>query len=511
MHSSGIDEPRPAQQQTFEFLRVVWKRKLLVAWITILGVVVALGLSSRQTKEYSSTAQMVFRDSGIQAALGNGSNLFGASNDPQRDAQTNISVVTSGKVASQAKRILKTDVSVDDLLGAIKVEPNSNSDVVNITASWDSPAVAARIANAFANGYIIYRQTTDRNAVRSAETQMQRKLNNATPDNKPGLRAKVQELQGLEATTFANADVTSLAEANAKPVSPKPKRNAILGGAVALLLGSGLALLLDVLDKRLRTVEDFERAYPRYPVLATMSAGRGLDPLDSHRHGPTTEAYRMLREGLRFVDPTGLAQCFLVVSAVESEGKSTVAVNLAASLSAAGQRVILIEADMRRPTAATALRVNVDVAGLSDLLVSDDDLRDYLVDVHEDGDLRVLSSGTIPPNPSDLLRVRRMPEILTAARQLADVVIIDAPPLLPVSDSRVLLQLDEIDGVIVVGRTGVSRRDYAAAAERVLEQSGRRVFGIAITGTAAPAASSYYDVAPPPESSGGTRRRRAKA
>jgi receptor protein-tyrosine kinase len=502
-----IDEPR-SSQQSFEFLRIVWKRKLMVGWITVLGIVVAVGLSARQAKEYSSTAQLLFRDPGFQGLIGNGNGTGATGSDPQRDTQTSINVVTSSSVANRARAILKSAVSIDDLQSSITVEPDSNSDVVNITAKWGSPVAAARIANAFAQGYIQYRVETDRRALRQAETQVRDALKTATATNRPGLQQNLQQLQQLDVTTTAKAEAIGRAEPSATPVSPKPKRNAILGGAVALLLGSGLALLLDLLDKRLRTAEDFERAYPDYPVLAMMPATRASGPFDAHLHGPTAEAYRMLREGLRFIDPSGLTQCFLVVSAVESEGKSTVAVNLATSLSAVGQRVILIEADMRRPTAAATLKVSRTMPGLSNLLVVDDDIRDYLVDVDDDRALRVLSSGTVPPNPSDLLRQPRMPQILARARELADVVIIDAPPLLPVSDTHVLLQLDEIDGVIVVGRVGVSRRDYAAAASRILDHSGRRVFGLAVTGAAAPAASSYYDVAPP-ETSGGSRRAKA--
>jgi Mrp family chromosome partitioning ATPase len=170
--------------------------------------------------------------------------------------------------------------------------------------------------------------------------------------------------------------------------------------------------------------------------------------------------------------------------------------------------VILLEADMRRPTAAALLGVEPQTAGLSNLLVSDGYLDGYLIDIYGDGCLRVLPSGTLPPSPADLLRSSRLPEVLAAARESADVVIIDPPPLLPVSDTRVVLQMEEIDGVVVVGRVGVTRRDRARDAQRVLDQSGRRVFGLVITGGPSTAHSSYYDTiasASLPKGRGGPR------
>ncbi len=505
-----ISTPRSAATVSpFELLAVVWRRKLIVAIVFVLAVAVAIVLSEREQKQYAATSQLVFRDPGFTAALFGGTNLFEPSQDPKRDLQTNVNVVSSRAVALQAQQELRTKESVSSLLNSINVQPSTDSDVVSIKATRSSPQSAAAVANAFADSYITYRRNTDRAAVVNAENLVNQSIQTTTdPVEKSRLENSLRQLKELEAVQTGNAEVIARAQPDDNPVSPRPKRNAILAGLLGLLFGAGLALLMDFLDRRVKSVDDFERAYSGYPVIATVPRSSAAATASIDLAGPAGEAYRMLREGLRFLDPDGLARCFLIASAMESEGKSTVAVNLSKSLAAIGQRVILLEADMRRPTAAALLGVEPQTAGLSNLLVSDGYLDGYLIDIYGDGCLRVLPSGTLPPSPADLLRSSRLPEVLAAARESADVVIIDPPPLLPVSDTRVVLQMEEIDGVVVVGRVGVTRRDRAREAQRVLDQSGRRVFGLVITGGPSAGHSSYYDTissASLPKGRGGPR------
>jgi succinoglycan biosynthesis transport protein ExoP len=478
----------------FELLVVVWRHKLIVGVVLILSIAASVALSTRASKQYSASSQLLFRDPGFAQALF-GSNLFEPGQDPKRELQTSVNVVSSRAVALQAQKDLKTSDPVDSLQSSVEVNPSTDSNVVTIKATRSTPDSAAAVANAFADGYISYRRDTDRQAVINAENLVQQSIQStADPNEKNRLNASLRQLKDLEAVQTGNAEVIARALPNDTPVSPRPKRNAILAGLLGLLLGAGLALLIDFVDRRVKSVEDFERAYPGYPVIATVprytpAPSTTLDALT----GPVGESYRMLREGLRFLDPAGHARCYVMASAVESEGKSTVAVHLAKSLAAVGQRVILVEADMRRPTAASQLGVHPSAVGLSNLLVSDGYLDSFLVDIFGDDLLRVLPAGTLPPSPADLLRSGRLVDVISAARESADVVIIDSPPLLPVSDTHVVLQLDEVDGVVVVGRIGVTRRDRARETQRVLQQSGRKVFGLVITGGPSSGRSSYYD------------------
>jgi len=494
----------------FELLSVLWRRKLVVITVLVVSVGLALALSLRSPKQYSASAQILFREPNFTEALF-GNNLFSnGQEEPARTTQTNIDVVTSLAVGAEAESVLKLKEPVGSLLGSVSVSPNSNANIATITATRAAPVEAAAVANAFAEGYITYRRQTDRSLIAQAEELVTQSIKTASTVEQLKLTEELRQLGEMRSLQTGDAEIIARAEPDPTPVAPKPKRDAILGFVVGLFLGAGLALLVDFLDRRLKTIDDFERAAPDYPIIASVpqtTAREGLGELS----GPVGESYRMLREGLRFLDPTGRARCYVITSAEESEGKSTVAVNLATALTASAQRVVLVEADMRRPAAAAQLGIPRHLPGLSDTLVSDSELDEFLVSIDGEPNLAVLPSGTIPPNAADLLSVDRMGELLSLLRASADVVIIDSPPLLPVADTRVLLRLTEVDGVIMVARGGYSRRDRVKAARQVLAASGRRVFGLVLTEMKSPTESGYYYYEDPSGPKGRSRKRGVKS
>lgn len=493
---------------SFELLAVLWRRKLIVVAVLVVSIAASVGLSLRAPKEYASSAQLLFREPSFAQALF-GSNLFQTGQEEAlRTTQTNIDVVSSLNVAEAAQRLLHTHESPSSLLGSISVSPGSNANIATLKAKGSSPARAATLANAFAEGYIIYRRRTDRATVVQAEELIHQSLTTASAAARPKLEESLRQLGVLKALQTGNAERIAYARPDATPIEPRPKRGALVGALVGLLLGCGLALLVDRLDRRLRTLDDIKHEYG-YQVIAsiphTSVRGNPLGGGSMAAQQAAGEAYRMLREGLRFLDPSGLARCFVVTSAEESEGKSTVAINLASALAAVGQHVVLLEADMRRPTAAVKLGVLRNALGLSDLLVSHVALESCIASTDEPN-LAVIPSGWIPPNPADLLSAKEMADVITQLRDSADIVIIDSPPLLPVADTRVLLQMPEIDGVILVGRAGRSRRDRVRTARQVLEQSGRRVFGLVVTDVSGSITGGYgYDYKAPPESDANAR------
>lgn len=505
----AVQEPQPDSRPAptvspFELLGVLWRRKLIVIVVFVVSFGTATALSMRSPKMYSSSAQLLFREPGFAQALF-GSGLYQASSEePQRTTQTNIDVVTSPSTAAEAAKLLHTSAPPDSLLESVSATPSANANIAVVKATRSSPDEAAALANAFAKGYIIYQRETDRALVAQAQELVTHSLATAGTAEKPKLEESLRELRVLGAVQTGNGQVIATAQPDSAPVSPKPKRDMLLGAVVGLFLGCALALLADYLDKRLKTIDDIERAYGGYAVIASIPHSR------IPRHGtvlqlsgPAGESYRMLRESLRFLDPTGRARCFLITSAEESEGKSTVAVNLASALAAVGRRVVLIEADMRRPTASAQLGVPSGTPGLSDLLVSDeDDLMNYIVSSEEHPNLSVMPSGINPPNSADLLSAGRMPAVIAGVREVAEVVIIDSPPLLPVADTRVLMRMPEIDGAIIVARAGTSRRDRVRATRRILDQSGRKVFGLVVTGVASGPDGAYYYAEGPPSSNG---------
>lgn len=476
----------------FELLSVLWRRKLIVITVVIISVALAVALSLRSPKQYSASSELLFRETGFAQALFGSSLFTQGQEEPQRTTQTSIDVVTSPAVGEEAETLLKIQEPVGSLIESVSVSPNANANIATIKATRSNPREAAEVANAFAEGYIIYRRQTDRNTVAQAEELVSQSIKTAAPAEQAKLAESLRQLGVLRSLQTGNAEVIAHAEPDPTPVSPKPKTDGVLGFVVGLFLGAALALLVDFLDRRLKTIDDFERALPDYPVIASVPRAPGGAASAQQLAGPVGESYRMLREGLRFLDPTGRARCFVITSAEESEGKTTVAVNLALALTASGRRVTLVEADMRRPAAAAQLGIPRHLPGLSDTLVSDGELDEFLVSIEDEPNLAVLPSGTIPPNAADLLSVGRMGEILSSLRASADVVIVDSPPLLPVADTRVLLRLSEVDGVIMVARGSFSRRDRVRAATRVLASSGRRVFGMVLTEMRSSTEAGYY-------------------
>jgi polysaccharide biosynthesis transport protein len=471
-------------------LRVVWERK----WIVLACLVVSLGVAAvsvgRAEKKYEATSELLLRDPGFARTLF-GSDLFESGATPERDTSTTLEVIQSAQVTERVVRTLPRGDA--ERLGELELQVSAgdNSNIVRITATTTDPEVSARVANAYANQFVAYSRDRDRAKVRDAKLIVQQTIDAAPPEQQQSLQDSLRQLTVLEALQTGEGDVLAEARPNFEASAPKPVQSAALAAVLGLLLGVAAALLADLLDRRLKTSDDFERAFG-HPILVNVPRGavpaRGHDSLA----GARAEPYRMLREGLRFLEVSGSQRCMLITSPDAGEGKTTVAVHLAQALVAGGDDVILIEADLRRPMAARQLGIERTGMGLSSGLVGGRSLDELLVPADASGKLRVLPTGPAPPNPADLLRSPHTAELVAAAREAADVVLIDAPPLLPVSDTHVLLDVPGIDGVLIVARSNTTRRDRARAAARLLQHSERRVLGVVVTGTRERLGDYYY-------------------
>lgn len=475
-----------------EFLRILRERLLLVVLVAVVCVIVADAISLSSERKFTSTAQVVFRDPAFARALF-GAAPFESQAEPERSSSTNIAILESRTIAGRVQDGARLPRGTD-LEDVVEITAEENSDLASIEVETTSPALSARIANAYATEYIAYRREADREKVREAQRFVEQSLRTASQGEQRRLRTSLKQLKVLEALQTGNAEQVVTAEPAQEPSSPKPVQTGLLAAAVGLVLGAALALLADAVDRRLKRTEDMERAFG-HPVIAGIPRGAVADRKTGSLTGANAEPYRILREALRFLEVARAHRCVLVTSPGEGEGKTTVAVNLARALVAGGQRVILIEADLRRPYAAVQLVDGSLGLGLSGALVSRSPLAEQLVGT-SDPSLKVLPAGPLPPNPADLFRTADLSELLREAKSLADTVILDTPPLLPVSDTQVLLDLEEVDGVLVVARLFFTRRDRAREAHRVLERSGRPVLGV--VSTFAPRDGGYYYGEPMP-------------
>ena len=473
-----------------DMLRVLWERRLLVLAAVVACVGAAAAVTLTAEKKYTSSAELLVRDPGFARTLF-GADLFEGGADPERDTSTTISVIDSPQVTERVRRRLGGGITAEELRSSVSVSAGDNSDLLTIEATTSSPALSARTANAYATEYIKYVRELDRRKVRDAKRLVARSFSTASEVQRRGLRDSLKQLTVLEALQTGNADVIARARPSPEASSPKPVQAGAIAGALGLLLGAMLAFMADLVDRRLKTVEAFERILGQ-PVLVSIPHG-AVPRTALELNEAKGEPYRMLREGLHFLEGAGDARCLLFTSAGPGEGKTTVALNLALAIAMGGERVILIEADLRQPTVRLQLGIAGESPGLAAALTSERPLEDLLLDVSRGGAvLKILPSGVTPVNPADLLRRDRLAELIAEARRMASVVIIDAPPLLPVSDTRVLLDVPLIDGALLVGRANWTRRDDAGKALRVLRQSERRLLGVVVTDTNEPIVD-YYD------------------
>ena len=313
-----------------------------------------------------------------------------------------------------------------------------------------------------------------------------RDLANATAD------ALADVIGDLETTSQGGvqARVIDPAVAPNRPIRPRPILDTTLGALLGLGIGVALALALESLDKSI-TLPDQASAAFGAPVLATLPRQRRLqsEPLIALEGATSSagEAYRSLRTSIRFLEIDRNLSTILVTSAGAGEGKSTVTANLAIAVAQAGERVIVIDADLRRPRLASLFGLE-EGPGLTSVVFGRSTLRDALRPWR--GTVSVLPPGPLPPNPSEVLGSEAMANVLREAAELADVVLIDAPPLLPVTDAAVLSTL--VDGTVVVARWARTETSDAEEARFTLEGVGASVVGVVLNAVRGRRAPGYY-------------------
>jgi capsular exopolysaccharide synthesis family protein len=451
-------------------LRVLKRRRWLILLCFVLVTGGTVGYSLSQQKKYSATAHLLFRDPGFDQKFF-GAPVLAPSSDPQRQAETNVGIVSLEQIGALTAKVLGPD------LGArvgreVTVQGQGNSDLAAITATDPNPRDAALIANTYATQYIDFRRAADRATIARAEQLVLSRVASLPPAQKNGpvarqLASQASQLQVLAGLQTGNAELVQPALVPTAPSSPTPRRDGIVAAIVGLLLGFGLAIGFERLDRRLNDPEELEAALqlpllgivPTSPAYSHAKDGHGKLRLP----GAEAEAFRLLRARLRYFDVDHPIRTVLITSAAPGDGKTTVALHLAAAAATSGSRVLLIEADLRRPSLAKELHIDRKARGLVQALVdpSDDGLRDDVAVISTDwnrtrGTFDVVVAGGVPPNPSELIESERMVRFLKRMARSYDLIVIDSTPLPVVSDAIPLLR--QVDGVVVVGRVGVTTR-----------------------------------------------------
>ncbi|GAA4465227.1 polysaccharide biosynthesis tyrosine autokinase [Phytohabitans houttuyneae] len=301
---------------------------------------------------------------------------------------------------------------------------------------------------------------------------------------------QVLETPPGQSTATVKVDVVAGPTPDDAPVSPKPVRNLGLATLLGLLLGAGAAVLREKLDSTVKSAEELRDATdaPTLAVVPFDAKAADAPLLTEAASCSRSESLRHLRTNLQFADVDGPVRTLVVTSAVPGEGKSTTAVNTAITFAQADKRVLLIDADLRRPKVAEYLDLEGAV-GLSNVLAGQVGIED-VVQHWGRHQLFVLPSGSVPPNPSELLGSRAMAHLLARQREHYDLIVIDTPPLVPVTDAAVLTAM--ADGAVMVARSGKTSTAQIRTGLARLRAVDARVLGCVLNMQATKASDGYY-------------------
>jgi capsular exopolysaccharide synthesis family protein len=431
-----------------DYLRILRAHWIGIVLLTLLGTAVAFGYSALQPRVYTAeaTGYVTTTDGGDDV----GSSLVG-NQLAQAKVKSFIAVGAWRGVAEFAIDELDLDTTPEALVGRVDVTNPLDTIVIVVNAAAGTPEEARDLAEAWIGGMIL----------------------------------QIDELEG-DGTSGSSA-VTVVAGDSARlptaPSSPNTRLNVALGALIGLALGIGYAVIRHVLDRRLRDPRDIERetgvaVVGTIPLDKDLAASRKVLAFDEMLHDTgsvvVAEALRELRTNLQFMSVDNPPRAIVVTSPVPGDGKSTTAANLAVSLAAAGEPVILIDADLRRPVISTLFGLP-EGAGITDVIAGRATIDD--VSHRIDDNLIVIGAGRIPPNPSELLGSQRMRDLVKQLSASA-LVIIDTPPLLPVTDAAILAT--RADGALIVTSAGKTTYDMLQKALENLERANARALGVVL-------------------------------
>ncbi|PTL58482.1 polysaccharide biosynthesis tyrosine autokinase [Paraconexibacter algicola] len=462
-------------------LRVLRERWWMALLVTVAVVVVWVGLAATQTKQYEATSTLLQGQSQLQGLINPSAQ---ASEDTTRDASTNVLLVRSVAVAQRVKRALRAPESPEELLDRVDAVAEPDADIITITVTDPSADRAKRLADAFADQFVAFRADADRRQIADGQDLVRRRLA-ALPQTATAERAQLEQtlqtINALSAVTTGGAQVVDRATVPTSAASPDLRRSALLALLLGLVLGLVLIYLIDLFDRRIKAGEDFEALY-RLPALTTIPE-RPRDPATQRDRSLALEPFRILRSSLGTLERDRPIRVVLVTSAVPGEGKSTTAAGLARAAALSGQQVVLVEVDLRRPTFQDQFDLAGDPRGLTTALIGgtpvDTLARQVLPGLTT---LRVLPSGPMPPNAAELLRSPQMGRVLDDLAATADLIVLDAPPLLPVADSQVLLDRPEIDAVLITARAYHTTREEVRRTRAVLDRFPGARAGLVVNG-----------------------------
>jgi len=431
--------------ELLQYWRLIVQNRVVIGASTLVGLVIAAAITFTTTPLYESQAQIFVSTPASSLDI---SALATGSSFSQQRVKSYAQIINSPKTLEPVIKRLGLKMDATTLSSMVTASAPLDTVLISLTVTDTNPQRAAAIANAVADQF--------------------------------GVTVGELELHGIAIDSPVKVSTVKDAIPAPAPASPKKAINLALGLLLGFGLGIGLASLRKLLDNSVKNEDDL----PGTPLLAAIGFDDTADenPLVTQigRYAARTEAFRTLRTNLQFLSPDLQPQVIVMTSALPNEGKTTSSINLALSLAQAGVKVVLVEADLRRPKVPIYLEMSSKSEGLSELIsgtkkLTPQSIRTVLHSYESTG-LKVLLSGKIPPNPSELLGSRKFEELIELLRKQFEYVIIDCPPLLPVTDAAIVSA--KADGCILVVHAGFTKKPHFIGSRDAVKAVGSTILGV---------------------------------
>lgn len=523
-----------------DYIDVLYNRKWFVVGMLTAVLVLTLVITIVQAPAYESSVKVLADiNSSSEALLGE--MLPSSLSDTDRFVQNQAQIIQTDALAREVEKQLRYECEqaarqggsgsaplsgasvpgAEELSEMVSVKLGAKTGIFEIVVNGRDPGLTRDIARVYSEAYLANRQLASVKQISEARKEIWNRLTEVeeqlqtisnqvkqykASDVPTDLAASAQQTASLYTTLYEKYITLRISESlgqrgleiieaadTGEKVSPKPARNGILAVFLGLILGVGLAFFVDYMDDTLNTREDFERFYgttivgeipfigteelPPYHIVYFEKAGH-----------PAVEGYRTLRTNLQFLGLKDGHRSILFTSAMPDEGKSTITVNLGAALSEMGRKVLLVEADLRKPVLSKFFEI-APRNGLTGVLAGACSLQEAVIETGYEN-LYILPAGVRPPNPGELVASEEMRVVLEKVRGYADYVLVDAPPALAASDALAMAPM--VDGVLVVGRYEVAERESARRVAELLGKVDANILGVVINNLESGRRYSYY-------------------
>ena len=482
-----------------QYLALFWQWAWLIVLVTLVTGLVSFLVSQRMTPVYSAETTLYINEA------------------PSTKATDYNSIITSERISGTYSQMITTrpileevaarvGVTADYLEDRITVNPIRDTTLIQITVKSSNPVLAAQIANELANVFsdrVITIQedrfTVSKESLQSQIADMEIQIDEVTSalviETDPGVKASLEtkltqyraiysnlilsyeQIRLSEAQTVSTVMVVDPATIPTEPISPQVMRNTALAAMVGLMLAVGVIFLIEALDDTLKTPEDVKKSLglPVLGVIAKHEPEDGNPITNSTPRSPVSEAFRSLRTNIQYTVVDTPLNSILITSTDPKEGKTTVVANLGVVFAQLGKSVTIIDADLRKPSLHKKLGLQ-NRSGLTSLFVRSLETFTLILQKTKVQNLSVLTSGELPPNPSELLGSKKMQAILEKVKETSELVVIDSPPALAVTDPLVLVPY--VDAVLVVIKPGYTKAKGALQVVEQLKRSNANLVGV---------------------------------